>query len=316
MQFSSLHLQTAVSALAASGDEVMCAYRENFLLEENIGALRSEDYAACIKEISDEAPLTAQHESQYLAQRVQLASRESVADTFLPINAQAQFDTLEGNQLLIRLEKLDRPLKRADDDCNTVEKLQSLLSLSQDSAASNPLKALNALDRFVAQWNESNDARPMFAAFKRQLETEIDSDDWMHLIRDRLGLAHLQPGLAGKPTVVALMCYTVSEIENRKKTLQKKQTASDVGIAPFSRPTVLDFEFNAFFVPAAKGANYGATLDLAPTQKRAQCSEILHLPINYQSKHILKIGTITRHYALGMGLNEARRRHREAQSVA
>ena len=70
------------------------------------------------------------------------------------------------------------------------------------SWSAEPDKHAAALDQFLLNWNQQRDNRPAFAAFYDEVQTECESDDWPHLLRDRLGLG-FYPDSARCP--VALM---------------------------------------------------------------------------------------------------------------
>lgn len=165
----------------------------------------------------------------------------------------------------------------------------------------------------MAQWNaQRTQARPLFATFLSDFGGDLAAlikRDWPHELRDRLGLTHY-PSTTGKPLPVALMCYTVEEVRQARLTAARKGA-----VAGFTRPTVLDAELSAAFIPAPLppgGASYGYTLDLAGDGVPANFTpELLTFPIEYQPRHIKALGFISREHALqeDEALLAARNRH-------
>lgn len=75
-------------------------------------------------------------------------------------------------------------------------------------------------------------------------------------------------------------------------------------------PTVLDGGMHEFFFPVPKQHPYGATLHLDATQADLLTAEILHCRIDYQRKHLWKLGWINRpHTVRDQKLREARNLH-------
>jgi hypothetical protein len=168
-------------------------------------------------------------------------------------------------------------------------------------------------EEFVKQWNaQRTQARPMFATFLNDVGgdlTQFVKCDWPHILRDRLGLTHW-PSTAGKPLPVALICYRLDEVRQTRATATKKGA-----VRSFARPTVLDTEMSAAFVPAPLlpgNKSYGYTLDLAGSDVPDSFTpELLTFPIDYRPKHIKALGFITREHALqnGEAILAARNRH-------
>jgi hypothetical protein len=167
---------------------------------------------------------------------------------------------------------------------------------------------------FVEQWNKQRiQARPMFATFLNNFEggnlDKLVKSDWPHILRDRLGLTHW-PSTVGKPLPVALMCYTLDEVRQARAMASKKGA-----VTSFARPTVLDGEMSAAFIPAPLlpgGKSYGYTLDLASTGvPDAFSPELLTFHIEYQPRHVKALGFISRPHALSKDedILAARNRH-------
>lgn len=232
----------------------------------------------------------------------------------MAINGQAHLKENLDNTFLLRLESVgslfDQPLLSAIANDFWQRFFNSPKDLLKNKLSDSD-EALRT--EFVAQWNAQRpQARPMFATFLNDFGGDIKAlvkTDWPHILRDRLGLTHW-PSTAGKPLTVALMCYTVDEVREARSMATKKGA-----VASFTRPTVLDAEMSAAFIPAPLlpgGESYGHTLDLANTGVPATFTpELLTFPIEYQARHIKALGFISHGHGLqtDSAVLAARNRH-------
>lgn len=299
-QITSLASDTIASQ---SGTAARCE-AANFRWESAISDLRAAEYNAYVNGIGTHKDWRAEHKG-YVSNFVQVAKdMPRSAECFMALNAQAHLNEQLDNTYLIRLESFgylaSQPLIADLAEAFWLRFFNSQKDLRKPT--------LNDTDEalrieFVAQWNSSRaQARPLFAAFLNDFGGNLESlcrQDWPHLLRDRLGLAHW-PSTAGKPLPVALMCYTVEEVREARLMASKKGA-----VASLSRPTVLDAEMYAAFIPAPftpGGASYGHTLDLtdpAPSEIPTEFTpELLTFPLDYQPRHIKALGFITRAHAL------------------
>ena len=164
--------------------------------------------------------------------------------------------------------------------------------------------------QFMFYWHAQRlQARPLFATFMSDFGGNLSAlikQDWPHLLRDRLGLTHWPSDLdAALP--VALMCFTADEVRQARAESRKKGA-----VCSFARPTVLDTEMSAAFVPAPRfegGQSFGHTLDLAQSNVPPSFTpELLTFPLRYQARHLKALGFISRPHALQQtdgGLDEA-----------
>lgn len=200
----------------------------------------------------------------------------SAPDALLEINRSAWLGNLAPEQTLVRLEALEWPLSELwnIDFAKLIELFQAVKS-DADAAAT--------LGQLLKEWNGQRDNRPLFAAFLDEITREVDSDDWPHQLRNRLGLGHYSPGV-GKRIPVALMRYSLKEVLN-SQVAHKLPTACAL-------PTALDGGMHEYFFPVPQENPYGATLHLAPDQADQLSAEIIHCRIDYQVKHLWKLGWI------------------------
>ena len=223
-----------------------------------------------------------------------------VPDAFLDINQEAWLDALAGNQSLVRIEALTRPLQTIS---SSLQDLDDLLQRADNGDAG----AGGAVRLFLEEWNRRRDARPMFAAFHDEVRREADDGDWPHALRDRLGLGHYGH-TGGAPLAVALMRYSLEEVLS---TSARRHLPVACAL-----PTVLDGGMHEFFFPVPREHSYGATLHLSPGRAEILTAEIVHCRIDYKREHLWRLGSITRpHQLRGKELRDARDLHLLALQV-
>ncbi|MBF0308890.1 MAG: hypothetical protein HQL56_05115, partial [Magnetococcales bacterium] len=192
--------------------------------------------------------------------------------------------------------------------------LDDLLRAVEEVRGNSPDKAAARtwLERFCSDWNEKRDLRPVFATYLDEVDDLMERPDWADAIRDRLGMAHLQPCLnpatgALEPTPVLLLQYRVEE------TRLSGERASRLMM-----PTVLDGELNPCFFPAPiPGAKAledegfgGRTVNLSLVSTQNDYSygmELLHPKMKYKVEHLIRTGVVSR--APGLSLEQARQWH-------
>ena len=263
-----------------SGDAVVAAVADNCRFDERASADRWREFEALLPRPSagSGSIVWADWEETYqlhLEQRCKVA-HPSVPDAFLEINQEAWLETLSENQSLVRIEALNRPLQ-----ASTLE-LDDLRELLQ--RAGHDSNAAHAVRTFFETWNQRRDARPAFVAFTDEVQEELDDADWPHALRDRLGLAHY--GHAGNPPLpIALMRYSLEEVFKAQK---QHQAACACAL-----PTVLDGGMHEFFFPVPREHPYGATVHLLPDRADTLTAELLHCRIDYEPRHLYRLGEIT-----------------------
>ena len=306
--------QLASDAVASpAGAAIRCA-AANFRWEHAVSEGRATEYNACVGDVATHKDWKAEHKG-YLGSFVHVPKDlPRSSESFMAVNDQAHLNEHLDNTYLLRLESIghlfDQPLVS-----EVANNFWQRFFKSQKDLRRNNLSDIDEALRteFAAQWNaQRTQARPLFATFLNEFGGSLEAlvkTDWPHVLRDRLGLTHW-PSTAGKPLAVALMCYTVDEVRQARLTATKKGA-----VASFTRPTVLDAEMSAAFIPApllTGGDSYGYTLDLASTEvPETFTPELLTFPIEYQPKHIKALGFITREHALveDQAIFAARNRH-------
>ncbi|MEI8396364.1 MAG: hypothetical protein WCF85_16640 [Rhodospirillaceae bacterium] len=295
MRLTNSNIAGAIQAMRASGDAVQRARAENVLMEERVSPDRQARYETGFPPAKPTSRAWSKSHGEYLAGSVFIEWPE----TFQALNADAALPAavtsgLGAEQYLVRVESLDYAL--------THTKITSVIDLEQKLAVYHGQKRDDHFDQGDAKAaleevcrslnNNPNAIRPRFAAFEQELDEDIKQPDWAILLRDRLGLAHLMPTAKIPAFPVALMRYKVEEVvkaANRARRVGGAELAHPVTV-----PTVLDAEPYEIFHPSPRGANYGRTLNLDGAGDCGRlASEVLHLRIDYQPSHILKVGVIT-----------------------
>ena len=301
MQLSpALALRASDAAASTTGVVARCQ-AANFRWESAVSDARAIAYSELV-----EAPATHEdwqyEHKQYLSSHVQVAKDlPRSAECFMNVNSQAHLLVPQDNNFLIRLESLDSLLSRPL-TASLAERFWDRFFNSPKDLRKDKLSHEDETLRseFVEQWKQQRtQARPLFATFLNDFGGSVDAlsrQDWPHILRDRLGMTHW-PSTPGKAVPVALMCFTVSEV------VQARLLAGKIGaVAELARPTVLDAEMSAAFIPApfTPGAgSYGHTLDLANLSIPTDFTpELLAFPLDYLPRHIKALGYVVRPHTL------------------
>lgn len=213
---------------------------------------------------------------------------DNTPETFLRGLRPAGSDSPDEMQPLVRIEDLSWPLASYGLEFEELDR-----AFSDGSPDSTSL-----VEDFLRHWNSIRDNRPTFAAFRDSVLADADSDDWQHLLRDRLGLAHFQPN-SGEPIPVAQMVYSVRDVAS----------AAPTDAAPFTTPTVLDSKPWEYFFPAPEGVPYGRAMALRTDGDEEDLqAEVLHTRIDYRREHLERLGRIERRWNL-VEIKELRNYH-------
>ena len=224
----------------------------------------------------------------------------SVPDAFLEINRDAWLAGLSENRSLVRVESLNLALRSSP---LALGDLATRWQRANDGDSDAKL----AIRSFFDAWNERRDARPMFAAFADEIQRELGDADWPHALRDRLGLGHYGT-LENGPWPIALMRYPLTDVY-----AAQAHHAIPNAVA---LPTVLDGGMDEFFFPVPREHEYGAALHLVPQLADMLTAEVVHCRIDYEPRHLLRLGEITRENRLRDGqLRAARDLHLLALQV-
>jgi hypothetical protein len=267
MDITRLDLQTSAADLLRSSSVEERAIGENFAIEENVGPNRRAHFEG---ETTREAELREAAEA-YFRDTVQGMARGHPSSTFDPtLNAEALLPaTVEGNQKIIRLEKIDG-LIAAEPDLD-FDRLQGAIGGRSGG------RDLDVLAQFVDLFRTYPGERPAFVTWKSEVEADLKAADWLDRLIGRLGLLHHFHG----PGKFALMEYLAQDVID---------TAANRGVArPFALGTVLECRNNPAFFPAPRGGRTGFAVGLDADAAR----ELLHMRIDYLPTHVVKLGQRT-----------------------
>lgn len=266
------------------------AVYENFTMEERISSARLTRYSRALGAAS---PANLEHfrrqHRRYLDAHQFIEKTEGVPpDTFdRSLNANNLWPDIDDHIALYRLEQVSWVLENSSID-------QTELEGWVQQAATQPAAAAPQLQRVVDEWNARRNLYPSFATTHDEIADLLAQADWANLVRDHLGLGHLNPK-PGRTEAVLLMRYTVKEVRAAAKV------AHQTG---FCIPTMLDGTVNPYFFPTpahagAEGAVYAQGRAVNLTQVRTESNyqmgvELLHSYLDYRPEHIVRWGVISR----------------------
>ncbi|MDI9335733.1 MAG: hypothetical protein QM520_01690 [Gammaproteobacteria bacterium] len=273
-------MQAFLQDLSRSPSVIEAAIADNCRFDERISAERWQAFLAFLPDPTRIGSFLDWQEASklYYESKVKVSSR-TTPDTFMPLNQQIYLKDLP-NQTLVRLEALDWLLKSIWN--LTMKEFQNLLV-----AATHDIDSQASVKQLFDDWNKNRDNRPCYAGFLDEVKAETEAADWPNQLRDRMGLGGYDPDTSeGIP--VALMVYDLADVLTSQRRLDWP--------AAMALPTALDGGMHQFFFPVPKAHPYGATLHLGPGQAETLTAEILHARFDYQPKHLLKLGTISRRH--------------------
>lgn len=283
LRFGNTTLQSAVDTLRLSSPQKDRARADNYVFEEAVSAERKAVFEAFLGDCADPQALLDGHVA-YVRNNIEIDGE--TPDTFRVDLGPTGADDRDEAQELVRVEGLYRPLadhyglKESDGIAAVLKRYEELKAAWENNSPED-----NALvTKFLWKWNRKRDDRPAFAAFLDGLRDDAEHDDWQHLLRDRLGLAHYQPQ-PGVPIPVALMVYTVKEVT----------VAARADAAPMTCPTVLDSRPWEYYFPTPEEIPYGRAMALRTDGGEESLQpELLHTRIEYKRSHIKAMALIER----------------------
>jgi len=268
MKFNRTKVAASVSTLAGSVEVHESSIGFNYLIEENVGDLRRDQVEAFEMSTDDVRQIV----KSYFDGAIQGISRGHRSTTFdISVNSGALLPaTVDPNQKIIRLERIDRVLSK-----------DPSLDFKRVRAARGSDDAVT-LQAFVDLFSTYPGERPSFSAFKSEVDDDLKSPDWLHRLIDRMGLYHFYPFDSGQTYSFALMEYTAKDIlaQATKKGIDR----------PFAVATVLECQENPAFFPVPKGSQFGFTVDLRErVPPRPNVREILHIRYDYSWRNVSKL---------------------------
>lgn len=270
----------------------------NFLLEENISAERCASYQAngAATAHANGADWDAAHE-KYLRQQVfrpgpatgvpktiEQDDEDICPETFRALASNSPFAHSAESLYLVRTEELSFISRLSGVNAQELKTWANDVVQNGSSA-----KSFEGLNSALRGWSKGIDLRPVFAAYwedQQDLFGKSPIDDavgWANQLRDRLGLAHLDPNDRGGPIDVIVFRYPI------KNLAQIETLATDMrALMP---PSVLDGKFSQAFCPSPNGQKTGYTLDLSGELNSPQ-REVLHPTLAFTADNVFRVGTI------------------------
>ncbi len=160
-------------------------------------------------------------------------------------------------------------------------------------------EARRLLEGVLGTWNGVSDLRPAYASFYAEHESllgDASEGAWADRLRDRLGLAHLDPAQRG-PIHILVFRYPVTRVPTRLRLRGRR---------PLATPTVLDSRWSTAFCPAPSNHHCGRVVDLA-AELNEPASEVVHPHFDLEVKDLFRVGRVTK--GVPEDLWEARQAH-------
>ncbi len=284
----------------------------NFLLDEGINNRRCANYAGKMTAHKGFGDWKIDHQ-EYLhncvfrpgnatgpPKNLDTKDMDLCPETFQEIVPGSPFLRADKNLHLLRVEEVVFIGSKSGASTGTIKKLGESFIANGKATDSDEYKKLADI---LEEWSSKIELRPVFSGFWEDFKNfpEWQEDDWANILRDRLGLLHLNPATRGLSSIdVFIFKYPVADVPKLKGSNNTH---------PLVPPTVLDGNFSAAFCPAPQGGLTGYTVDLAantPPLRR----EVLHPGICFSPSHLWRVGSIDKGIAdVDKLLREARGLH-------
>jgi hypothetical protein len=278
----------------------------NFALDEGVVGERRSSYSAHvgIRSHETEANWSARHLG-YLRGKVFVPSDNGppavldlddpagVPETFGFIDSASPFLGTDLRTRLVRLERLDDIAGVLSTPAADLK--SAFLELPQfgqrpSTATSRPPVTAVVRD-YLAAWHAKLEQRPTFAVFWDDVSDLFspnvpeDAPNWADILRDRLGLAHLDPGEKAATIDVVVFRYEVSVVPAIRGSRGRTRL-----LVP---PTVLDGKFSEAFCPSPRGSLTGHVVNLDADADMLR-REVLHPRPRFVPDHVFRVGTLKR----------------------
>lgn len=206
-------------------------------------------------------------------------------ETFRLLRPGGPFSATDERLSLVRVEELAEFARLANLEPAELRALSDS-ALSAEASQSDGTVDLESAFGIRAQ---NAEIRPAFVGFFDEVAdlfgstAEEDEPNWPEALRDRLGLAHLDPGERLGEIEILVFRYPVGVVARFRDREEKALVA----------PTVLDGRFSPAFLPPPAGSPTGHTVVLAGDPGTA-CRELLHPTIDFGVEHLFRVGTVRR----------------------
>ena len=200
------------------------------------------------------------------------------------------------------LKRLSRVLRSAEDLEGRIIAAATEVARHWPAVDQADAEARSLVEGILRAWNGIADLRPAYVGFVAEHEGLLGAspddaeDGWADRLRDRLGLAHLDPAQRG-PVHILVFRYPVTRVPTRLRLKGRR---------PLATPTVLDSRWSRAFCPAPRGVPCGRAVDLA-AELNEPASEVVHPHFDLEVRELFRVGKIARE--VPEDLWEARRAH-------
>ena len=225
MRLSAALAQLSTDVAASSVGKVARCEAANFRWERAVSDGRAAEYGNAVDEVNSHRDWRAEHKG-YLDTCVQVPKDlPRSAECFMAINSDAHLNEQLDDTYLLRLESFENLFEQRLTADSADQFWQRFFNSQKDLRKLKLSDSDEALrTAFCDQWNQQRiQTRPLFATFLNEFGGKLDTlctQDWPHILRDRLGLTRL-PSSADKPVPVALMCYSVEVVRRARQSANK-----------------------------------------------------------------------------------------------
>jgi len=266
----------------------------NFRLDERVPAERVRSY----REVAEPAPggitdwyddhrnylarvLWVEQPPSGLPRRVNPDDPATCAESFSAADA---FTDLSQTDPSVELVRVERAASIADAvGVTEADVLRQFAGAIADQADAS---AVSWTDAVLGRWSRTRDLRPAWAAFLEDCEDVLGADSknahWASVLRDRLGLADLDPALSGRGVSIVVFRYPARLVPTLLGIASRRALAF---------PTVLDGGLSEAFCPAPTESPWGRVVDLAAAVD-VPYREVIHAPVRVRARHLCDVGVV------------------------
>jgi hypothetical protein len=236
------------------------------------------------------------HHGSYLSQNVRAGARAdgfdlddpSASESFRVRSDIDEFGHVDDKIELVRVENLDDIASRTATDPGTLDALAHEAARQRRELGSVETVVREQLEDVLYLWQELGglDNRPVFASFWENARELLDDPaaDWANSVRDKLGLAHLDPDARLRGDGIRIMAFRYPAALIPRGSRREPRLVA--------RPTVLDGSLSTAFCTTAAGIGRGCCVDLG-ADGDIPWQEIIHPPIRFKAEWVWAVGRVS-----------------------